>query len=68
MYLRVLGLVEQAATRLAVPAQLELEATAPGLGDERARPAAEQARRWGEEGNPLVPEYPEIEPGSEASS
>jgi MscS family membrane protein len=68
VYLRILGLVEEAGTRLAVPAQLELEAPAPALDDERARAAAEQARRWGEDGNPLVPEYPEAEPGSEVSS
>jgi MscS family membrane protein len=65
VFLQVMGLVDEAGTRLAVPAQLELEAPAPGLDEERARAAEQQARRWREEGNPLVPEYPEAGPGTE---
>jgi len=65
VFLRILGLVEEAGTRLAVPAQLELQSAAPGLDEERAGAAAARARRWREEGNPLLPEYPEAEPGTE---
>ena len=65
VFLKVMGLVDEAGTRLALPAQLELEAPAPGVDEERVRAAEEQARRWRAEGNPLVPEYPEAEPGSE---
>ena len=65
VFLRILGLVEEAGTRLAVPAQLELQAPAPDLDETRARAAEAQARRWREEGNPLVPEYPEAGPGTE---
>jgi hypothetical protein len=60
-----MGLVDEAGTCLAVPAQLELQAAAPGLDETRGRAAEAQARRWREEGNPLVPEYPEAEPGTE---
>jgi hypothetical protein len=63
--LRVLGLVDEAGTHLAVPARLELEGPAPGLDETRARAAEAQARRWREEGNPLVPDYPEGKPGTE---
>jgi MscS family membrane protein len=68
VFLRILGQVEEAGTRLALPAQLELEAPAPGLDETRARGAEEQARRWREEGNPVVPEYPESEPGTGEAS
>jgi hypothetical protein len=36
VFLKVMGLVDEAGTRLAVPAQLELEAPAPGLDETRA--------------------------------
>ena len=65
VFLQVMALVDEAGTRLAVPARLELEAPAPGLDETRAGAAETQARRWREEGNPLVPEYPEAEPGTE---
>ena len=65
VFLRVMGLVDEAGARLAVPARLELEAPAPGLDETRAGAAEAQARRWREEGNPLVPEYPEAESGTE---
>jgi MscS family membrane protein len=69
VFLKILGMVEEAGTHLAVPAQLELEGPAPAPDDTRARAAEEQARRWREEGNPVVPEYPEVEPGpGEASA
>ncbi len=65
VFLRVMGLVDEAGTRLAVPSQLELQAAAPGLDETRGRAAEAQARLWREEGNPHVPEYPETEPGTE---
>jgi MscS family membrane protein len=62
VFLRILSVVEEAGTRLAVPARLELQAAAPGVDDERRRVAQEKARRWREDGDPAVPEYPELQP------
>jgi MscS family membrane protein len=53
--LRVMTLVEEAGTRLAVPAQLELEGGDGRLDEERRREAEERVRNWRREGRPGVP-------------
>jgi len=55
--LRVMGLVAEAGTRLAVPVSVELEGEDPGLDRQRTHAAEEQARRWRDEGALPFPDF-----------
>jgi MscS family membrane protein len=61
--LQALTLVEEAGTRLAVPAHVELEGRDMGLDEGRRHRAEETARRWRAEGSLEVPEYVGAERG-----
>jgi MscS family membrane protein len=55
--LRVMGLVAEAGTRLAVPVAVELEGEDPGLDRQRTHAAEEQVRQWRDEGALPIPEF-----------
>jgi len=57
LLLRVMSLVEDAGTRLAVPVAVELEARDVPPDEARARSAAETARRWRSEGSLGFPQF-----------
>jgi hypothetical protein len=69
--LRVMSLVADAGTSLAVPVAVELKGEDKAIDRERTRDAEAQARKWREEGRLGLPEYesepppraPRAEPG-----
>jgi small-conductance mechanosensitive channel len=62
VFLRAMGIVEEAGTRLAVPVQVELGGHDAPFDEERRRQAAEATRRWRDEGRLGVTEYPSPPP------
>jgi MscS family membrane protein len=55
--LQVIGLVEEAGTRLAVPVAVELQGADRALDAERTRAAEQRARKWRQEGTLPFPEF-----------
>jgi MscS family membrane protein len=57
VFLRAMGVVEEAGTRLAVPVQVELGGQDAPFDEQRRGEAAEATRRWREQGQLRVAEY-----------
>jgi MscS family membrane protein len=62
VFLRAMGVVEEAGTRLAVPVSVELHGDDEAFDAERRRQVADATRRWREQGQLRVAEYPPSAP------